>query len=262
MNKIFFLFKSNTNITTIHMCCTDYLVLQERKAQAPPHTCAVCLWGQRCAVAGTEINLLLDQLVLPQVWCGAQGHAGAHRAPHEGFWWFGPEVTSTRWGSVSKFCSSFRSSEGISSFSPWGAEGGGSGPGDEMAEIHDAILTDQWFQMLSIGMPSVSLLQGADSLQVLSTLCCGSTALISTQSTNGFLQIKVRSWCSDQACGGQILPCTKHLSTLGTEDVWSRQDASHNSVFLAGIICFRQQSHRTGIFPISLHLIQILLTSQ
>lgn len=36
MNKTFFLFSSNTNIITIHVGCTEYLKLWERKTQAPP----------------------------------------------------------------------------------------------------------------------------------------------------------------------------------------------------------------------------------
>lgn len=55
MNKTFFLFNSNTNITTIHVGCTEYLELWERKTQTPPHACAVC----GVTVTDTEIKPLI-----------------------------------------------------------------------------------------------------------------------------------------------------------------------------------------------------------
>lgn len=55
MNNYFFLFNSNTNIITILVGCTEYLVLWERKIQAPPHVCAVC----SVTVTDTEIKPLI-----------------------------------------------------------------------------------------------------------------------------------------------------------------------------------------------------------
>lgn len=102
------------------------------------------------------------------------------------------------------------------------------------------------------GDAQCQLPKDADPLQVPSTSCLCRTALgaaqISVQNPRHFLQIKAWSWCLQQGCGGQVLPGNYHLSTPGTKNVQSRQDASRKRVFLGEIICSTQQANRPGHF--------------